>query len=55
MGLDRAYWSNFGGEELQGSEASLEHTPFGGTPRSLRLRFGAGLRFEEDELDGEGR
>ena len=54
MGLDRAYWSNFRGEELQGGEASLEHTPFGGTPRSLRLRFGAGLRFEEDELDGEG-
>ena len=54
MLLDRVYWSNFRGEELQGSEASLEHTPFGGTPQSLRLRFGAGLRFEEDELDGEG-
>ena len=54
MLLDRAYWSNFRGEELQGSEASLEWTPFGGTPRSLRLRFGADLRFEEDELDGEG-
>ena len=53
MLLDRVYWSNFRGEELQGSEASLEHTPFGGTPQSLRLRFGAGLRFEEDELDGE--
>ena len=25
-----------------------------GTPQSLRLRFGAGLRFEESELDGEG-
>ena len=54
MGLDPAYWSNFRAEDLRGSEASLEHTPFGGTPRSLRLRFGAGLRFEEDELDGEG-
>ncbi len=54
MLLDRAYWSNFRGEELQGSEASLEHTPFGGTPQRLRLRFGAGLRFEESELDGEG-
>ena len=54
MGLDPAYWSNFGAEDLQGSEAGLEHTPFGGTPRSLRLRFGAGLRFEESELDGEG-
>ena len=54
MGLDRAYWSNFRGEDLEGAEASLEWTPFGGTPRSLRLRFGAGLRFEESELDGEG-
>ena len=54
MGLDRAYWSNFRGEELQGSEASLEWTPFGGTPQRLRLRFGADLRFEESELDGEG-
>ena len=54
MLLDRVYWSNFRGEELQGSEAGLEHTPFGGTPQSLRLRFGAGLRFEESELDGEG-
>ena len=54
MGLDRAYWSNFCGEDLEGAEASLEWTPFGGTPRSLRLRFGAGLRFEESELDGEG-
>ena len=54
MLLDRAWWSNFLAEDLQGSEAGLEHTPFGGTPRSLRLRFGAGLRFEEDELDGEG-
>ena len=26
----------------------------GRTPQSLRLRFGAGLRFEESELDGEG-
>ena len=54
MGLDPAYWSNFGAEDLQGSEASLEHTPFGGTPQSLRLRFGADLRFEESELDGDG-
>ena len=54
MGLDRAYWSNFGGEDLQGGEASLERGPFGGGPQSLRLRFGAGLRFEESELDGEG-
>ena len=54
MGLDRAYWSNFLAEDLEGSEARLEHTPFGGVPQRLRLRFGAGLRFEESELDGEG-
>ena len=54
MGLDRAYWSNFGAEDLQGGEASLEGGPFGGTRQSVRLRFGAGLRFEERELDGEG-
>ena len=54
MGLDRAYWSNFGAGDLQGVEASLERGPFGGGPQSLRLRFGAGLRFEESELDGEG-
>ena len=54
MGLDPAYWSNFGAEDLQGVEASLERGPFGGGPQSVRLRFGAGLRFEESELDGEG-
>ena len=54
MGLDPAYWSNFGAEDLQGVEASLERGPFGGGPQSLRLRFGADLRFEESELDGEG-
>ena len=54
MGLDPAYWSNFLAEDLQGSEASLERGPFGDSPQSVRLRFGAGLRFEEDELDGEG-
>ena len=54
MGLDRAYWSNFGAEDLQGGEASLERGPFGGGPQSVRLRFGAGLRFEESELDGDG-
>ena len=54
MGLDRAYWSNFLAGDLQGIEASLEGGPFGDFPQSLRLRFGAGLRFEESELDGEG-
>ena len=49
MGLDRAYWSNFRAEDLEAEEAGLEHTPFGGVPRRLRLRFGAGLRFEEDD------
>ena len=51
MGLDRAYWSNFLAGDLQGIEASLEGGP---TPQSVRLRFGARLRFEEDQLDGEG-
>ena len=54
MRLDPAYWSNFRAEDLQGIEASLERGPFGGGPQSVRLRFGAGLRFEESELDGEG-
>ena len=54
MELDRAYWSNFRAEDLQGGEASLEGGLFGGTPQSVRLRFGAGLRFEESELDGDG-
>ena len=54
MLLDRAYWSNFRAGDLQGVEASLERGPFGGGPQSLRLRFGADLRFEESELDGEG-
>ena len=54
MGLDPAYWSNFRAEDLQGIEASLEGGPFGDSPQSLRLRFGAGLRFEESELDGDG-
>ena len=54
MGLDRAYWSNFLAGDLQGIEASLEGGPFGDSPQSLRLRFGAGLRFEESEPDGEG-
>ena len=54
MGLDRAYWSNFLAGDLQGGEASLEREPFGDSPQSVRLRFGADLRFEESELDGEG-
>ena len=54
MPLDPAYWSNFRAEDLEGGETGLEEGALGGSPQSLRLRFGAGLRFEEDELDGEG-
>ena len=54
MPLDRAYWSNFLAGDLQGIEASLERGSFGVSPQSLRLRFGADLRFEENELDGDG-
>ena len=54
MLLDRAYWSNFLAEDLEGGEASLEGGAFGDSPQSVRLRFGAGLRFEESELDGDG-
>ena len=54
MPLDRAWWSNFLAEDLEGSEASLERGSFGGTPQNFRVSFGAGLRFEESELNGEG-
>ena len=54
MPLDGTYWSNFLGEDLEGEAASLEWMPFGGSARSLRLRFAGELRFEQDELDGEG-
>ena len=29
MGLDPAYWSNFGAGDLQGGEVSLEEGPLG--------------------------
>ncbi len=54
MPLDPAYRSNFRAEDLEGGEAGLEWTPFGGSRRSLKVRFGGGLRFEESELDTAG-
>ncbi len=42
MPLDPAYRSNFRAEDLEGGEAGLEWTPFGGSRRSLKVRFGGG-------------
>ena len=53
MGLNPAYWSNFRAEDLQGTQLRLEVFLSGGSG-DRELRFGEGLRFEEDELDGEG-
>ena len=54
MRLDPAYWSNFRAEDLEGARLMLEAFLSGGSSGDLELRFGEGLRFEEDELDGEG-
>ena len=54
MPLDPAYWSNFRAEDLQGVELMLEAFLLEGSSRDRELRFGEGLRFEQDELDGEG-
>ena len=54
MPLDPAYWSNFRAEDLQGVELMLEAFFLEGSARDRELRFGGELRFEEDELDGEG-
>ena len=54
MPLDPAYWSNFRAEDLEGVELRLEAFLLEGSSRDRQLRFGEGLRFEEDELDGEG-
>ncbi|MYC83532.1 MAG: hypothetical protein F4X19_15790 [Acidobacteria bacterium] len=54
MPLDPAYWSNFRAEDLEGVELMLEAFLLEGSSRDRELRFGEGLRFEEDELDGEG-
>ena len=53
MGLDRAYGSNFLAEDLEGAQLMLEAFLSGGSG-DREVRFGAGLRFEEDELDGDG-
>ena len=53
MRLDPAYWSNFRAEDLEGAQLRLEVFLSGGSG-DRELRFGEGLRFEEDELDGEG-
>ena len=54
MPLDPAYWSNFRAEDLEGARLMLEAFLSGGSSGDRELRFGEGLRFEEDELDGEG-
>ncbi|MCY3756649.1 MAG: fibronectin type III domain-containing protein, partial [Acidobacteria bacterium] len=54
MPLDPDYWSNFRAEDLEGVELTLEAFILEGDSRDRQLRFGEGLRFEEDELDGEG-
>ena len=54
MPLDPSRWSNFRSEDLQGVELRLEAFLLEGSSRDRELRFGEGLRFEEDELDGEG-
>ena len=54
MPLDPDYWSNFRAEDLEGVELMLEAFLLEGSSRDRELRFGEGMRFEEDELDVEG-
>ena len=54
MLLDPAWWSNFRAEDLQAVQLMLEAFLSSGSSGDRELRFGEGLRFEEDELDGEG-
>ena len=54
MPLDPTYWSNFRAEDLEGSQLMLDAFLQEGNSRDRVLRFGEGLRFEQDELDGEG-
>ena len=54
MPLDPAYWSNFRPEDLEGAQLRLEAFLQEGSFRDRELRFGEALRFEQDELDGEG-
>ena len=53
MRLDPAYWSNFRAEDLEGAQLMLEAF-LSGRSGDRELSFGEELRFEEDELDGEG-
>ena len=53
MPLDPTYWSNLRAEDLQGAGLDLEAFLSGGSG-DREVRFGEGLRFEEDELDGDG-
>ena len=55
MPLDPSYWSNFRAGDLEGAQLMLEAFLLEGSSRDRELRFGEGLRFEEDELDGEGQ
>ena len=54
MPLDPAWWSNFRAEDLEGARLMLEAFLSSGSSGDRELRFGEELRFEEDELDGEG-
>ena len=54
MPLDPAWWSNFRAEDLEGARLMLEAFLSSGSSGDLELRFGEALRFEEDELDGDG-
>ena len=54
MPIDPAWWSNFRAEDLEGAQLRLEAFLSGGSSGDREVRFGEGLRFEEDELDGEG-
>ena len=54
MRLDPAYWSNFRADDLQAARLMLEAFLSSGSSGDRELRFGEELRFEEDELDGDG-
>ena len=54
MPLDPAWWSNFRAEDLEAAQLMLEAFLSSGSSGDRELRFGEELRFEEDELDGEG-
>ena len=53
MPLDSAYWSNFRAEDLAGERLMLEAF-FSGDSGDREVRFLEGLRFEEDQLNGQG-